>query len=76
MAAPKKVSSTLGLPPVPLSKLYSFATAGDKAVIVIACICGCASGSILPLFSLIFGSALNTLNDPTANIVAVVSQLS
>jgi hypothetical protein len=38
--------------------------------------CAAASGAILPLFSLVFGAALNILNDDRAAIVASVSRLA
>jgi len=56
--------------------MYSYATSFDMFKIVLACFCGGASGAILPLFSLVFGSALNALNDSTASIVETVSKLS
>ena len=64
------------LPPVSFTRLYSYATSWDKAGIVVACICGAAGGAILPLFSIIFGTALNALADPTNDIVSLVSGLS
>ena len=73
---PKPKPSLLGLPPVPFAKLYTFATPLDRACIALGCASAAASGAILPLFSLIFGSALNTLNDPTANIISEINTLS
>ena len=73
---PKAKPSVLGLPPVPLSKMYSFATNFDMCKVVLACFCGGASGAILPLFSLVFGSALNALNDSTASIVESINRLA
>ena len=69
-------ASVLGLPPVPFTRLYSYASAWDIAAVVLACVCGAASGAILPLFSILFGGALNAVNDPTTDIVASVSALS
>jgi ATP-binding cassette subfamily B (MDR/TAP) protein 1 len=48
----------------------------DVVLIVVACISAAASGAIFPLFSLVFGSALNTLNDPTQDIVAQINRLA
>lgn len=73
---PKPVPSVLGLPPVPFKKLYTFATPADKARVVLACVCAAASGAILPLFSLVFGSSLNALNDSTDAIVERINDLS
>ena len=73
---PKPAPSVLGLPPVQFSKLYTFATPADRAKVALACVCAAASGSILPLFSLVFGSALNSLNDPTSSIVESINRLS
>ena len=73
---PKPAPSVLGLPPVSFGKLYTFAAPADRAKVALACICAAASGSILPLFSLVFGSALNSLNDPTSSIVESINRLS
>ena len=35
----------LGLPPVPFAQLYTFASAGDLAKVVIACFCAAVSGA-------------------------------
>ena len=72
----KPKPSLLGLPPVPFSKLYTFATPLDRVCVAVGCAAAAASGAILPLFSLIFGSALNTLNDPAADIIAAINTLS
>lgn len=73
---PKAAPSVLGLPPTSFKKLYTFHDTKDVASVVVGCLVAAASGSILPLFSLIFGAALNVLNDPTADIVAEVSRLA
>ena len=73
---PAKEKSVLGLEPVPFKKLYTFATAGDVALVVIACVSAAASGAILPLFSLVFGASLNVLNSSTADIVAQINTLA
>lgn len=73
---PKAAPSVLGLPPVPFKKLYTFATLNDKICVVVGCACACASGAILPLFSLVFGAALNILNDDVSQIAASVSRLA
>ena len=73
---PKPVPSVLGLEPVPFAKLYTFATPLERLLVLLSCVCGAASGAILPLFSLVFGSALNTLNDPTASIVEAINRLA
>ena len=72
----KPAPSVLGLPPVPFRKLYTFASHGDVALVVVACVSGAISGAILPLFSIVFGASLNVLNNPTADIVALINQLS
>lgn len=64
------------LPPVTFKKLYTYATGWDISMNVAACFSAAASGTILPLFSLVFGSALNILNDPTSKIVEEVSKLA
>jgi ATP-binding cassette subfamily B (MDR/TAP) protein 1 len=73
---PKPPPSVLGLPPVPFSKLYTFATNADTIAVSLACACGAASGAILPLFSLVFGAALNSLNDTSTSIVDKINSLS
>ena len=72
-----EAASVLGLPPVAFSKLYTFAMAADIAGVVLACVCGAGSGAVLPLFSLLFGGALDAVTNPsTDEIVASVSRLS
>ena len=73
---PAPDASVLGLPPVPFSRLYSYSTACEMALVLLACAAGAGSGAVLPLFSIIFGSALNAVNDPSADIVASVSALA
>ena len=73
---PKPPPSVLGLPPVPFKKLYTYSTRLEICGVVLACVTGAASGAILPLFSLIFGAALNALNDSPAAIVDTVSRLA
>ena len=73
---PKPKPSILGLPPVPFKKLYTYANRGDRVKVGVSCFCGAASGAILPLFSLVFGKALNTLNDPFADVTAEINKLA
>lgn len=70
------MESVLGLPPVTFGKLFTFATPNDKLMFGIACASAAAGGAIVPLFSLVFGAALNILNDDIGKVVAAVSQLS
>lgn len=72
----KPAPSVLGLPPVSFSKLYTFATPRDKLAVALGCVSAAASGAILPLFSLVFGAALNILNDDKSQIAASVSRLA
>jgi len=76
MARPGGSKNSTGAPPVPFKKLYTYATKMDIFMVVLSCIAAVASGTILPLFSLVFGSALNILNDPTSSIVDAVSKLA
>lgn len=73
---PKPKPSVLGLPPVKFARLYEYNTSPEVGTVVLACVCGAASGAILPLFSLIFGAAINSLNDSPAAIVDTVSTLA
>lgn len=73
---PAKVTSVLGIPPVPLRKLYTFATPCDLACVALGICCSTAGGCVLPLFSLIFGKCLTTLNDPTVSTAAAADQLA
>jgi ATP-binding cassette subfamily B (MDR/TAP) protein 1 len=72
---PKAKPTLFGLPPVSFSKLYHFATPADVAMTVLGCVAALASGTVLPLFTIVFGEGLNTFNDPrtsTADIVAAI----
>ena len=73
---PKPPPSVFGLPPVPFSKLYAFATNADIACVVISCLAGATYGCVFPLFSIIFGSALDTFNDPTSTMPQIVSKIA
>lgn len=61
---------------MPFKKLYTYASTADTAMMVVGCVAATASGTILPLFSLVFGKALNILNDSTAQIVDSISTLA
>ena len=73
---PKPPPSVFGLPPVPFSKLYTYATNADIACVVISCLAGATYGCVFPLFSIIFGSALDTFNDPTSTMSQIVSKIA
>lgn len=73
---PEQKPSVLGLPPVPYRKLYAFATPCDVCCVLVSCVASAGSGCILPLFSLVFGKSLNTLNDPTVSPSAAVDQIT
>jgi ATP-binding cassette, subfamily B (MDR/TAP), member 1 len=73
---PKVKPSVLGLEPVPFKRLYSFHTKGEVFLVFVAGIAAAGSGSILPLFSLVFGDSLNVLNDQQADIVSFVNKLA
>jgi hypothetical protein len=45
--------------------LYRYATPGQKLMMVVASFCAAAVGSVFPLFTIIFGKLLDSLNDPT-----------
>jgi hypothetical protein len=50
---------------VKFSALYRYATPGQKLMMVVASFCAAAVGSVFPLFTIIFGKLLDSLNDPT-----------
>lgn len=62
---PKAKPTVLGLPPVPFTKLYFFATPADLALVFGGGLTGLCSGLVLPLFSIVFGKGLDTFNSPT-----------
>eukprot|EP00283_Hemiselmis_rufescens_P008388 CAMPEP_0173430262 /NCGR_PEP_ID=MMETSP1357-20121228/8738_1 /TAXON_ID=77926 /ORGANISM="Hemiselmis rufescens, Strain PCC563" /LENGTH=1416 /DNA_ID=CAMNT_0014394567 /DNA_START=104 /DNA_END=4354 /DNA_ORIENTATION=+ len=56
------------LPPVPLAQLWRYSSGQDKALLAFSVFCGCVTGSVLPLFSIIFGQLLDIFNNPAATV--------
>jgi hypothetical protein len=50
---PKAKPTLFGLPPVSFSALYRFATPLDLALSVLGALAGLASGTVLPLFTIV-----------------------
>ncbi len=46
------------------AQLYRFATPGEVAMMIIACLAGACNGVVFPLFSILFSSLLNAFNSP------------
>ena len=53
---PKAKPTLFGLPPVPFTALYRFATPLDLTLSILGALAGLASGTVLPLFTIVFGN--------------------
>ena len=73
---PKAKPTLFGLPPVPFSALYRFATPLDLTLSVLGALAGLASGTVLPLFTIVFGNGLDSFNSPLAKTEDIVASVS
>ena len=73
---PKAKPTLFGLPPVPFAALYRFATPTDLALSVLGALSGLASGTVLPLFTIVFGNGLDSFNSPLAKTEDIVASVS
>lgn len=53
------------LPPVPFLQLFDYSTRGERWLMVIAFIAAAAHGTLLPLFTIIFGSIVDVFGEDT-----------
>jgi hypothetical protein len=63
------------LPPVPFLKLFRFTTRTEKVMMVIGAVCAFLHGSLLPMFTIVFGSVLETFSKPNPNGSELVSEI-
>jgi hypothetical protein len=63
------------LPPVPFLKLFRFTTRTEKVMMVSGAVCAFLHGSLLPLFTIVFGSVLETFSKPSPNGSELVSEI-
>lgn len=73
---PAAKPTVFGLPPVPFTKLYHFATRLDLFLSILGSVSGLVAGAVLPLFTVIFGNGLDTFNSPTTAPDVIVSEVS
>lgn len=75
-AEEEKKKQEEALKKVPLTALFRFATCNDIWLIVLGTLGAIAAGACLPLFSIIFGEVLDTLNETNADIMDAIVKLA
>jgi hypothetical protein len=63
------------LPPVPFLKLFRFTTRSEKFMMMFGAACSFLHGAVLPLFTVVFGSVLETLSKPNPKGSQLVSEI-
>jgi ATP-binding cassette, subfamily B (MDR/TAP), member 1 len=54
-------------PSVPFFKLFRFTTPVEKLMMAFGCLCAVAHGAMLPLWTIVFGSVINSFATPNPN---------